>query len=211
MLKTNISCIINVLVGVCVGGISVNGNVPTSTRQVRHSGPRDRSLSIFFVSFPKGGLLFICFPWVFSFRSVFLGYVHIVEDHDKDWITTTGVSQCTTINQPTNEAIHHSNASSKQTRRSSTWRRRRRQQRELTAMDHDNDIRHWRHTIKSTACALTSSQGEPACLMEDNGDAPVPPSCPETWITSALALATPAATVPMPTSDTWPRIDCMMT
>lgn len=48
----------------------------------------------------------------------------------------------------------------------------------------------------------TSSHGDPACLMEDRGDAPVPPSCPDTWITSALALATPAATVPIPTSDT---------
>mmetsp|Transcript_19311 Transcript_19311/g.58424 ORF Transcript_19311/g.58424 Transcript_19311/m.58424 type:complete len:318 (-) Transcript_19311:96-1049(-) len=47
-----------------------------------------------------------------------------------------------------------------------------------------------------------SSQGEPACLMDDSGDAPVPPSWPDTWITSALALATPQATVPMPTSDT---------
>mmetsp|Transcript_4361 Transcript_4361/g.6137 ORF Transcript_4361/g.6137 Transcript_4361/m.6137 type:complete len:253 (+) Transcript_4361:234-992(+) len=47
-----------------------------------------------------------------------------------------------------------------------------------------------------------SSQGEPACLMEDSGEAPVPPSWPEIWMMSASALATPAATVPMPISET---------
>jgi len=57
--------------------------------------------------------------------------------------------------------------------------------------------------MNPTQDGRTSSHGEPACLMEDNGDAPVPPSWPDTWITSALALATPAATVPIPTSDTW--------
>ena len=40
--------------------------------------------------------------------------------------------------------------------------------------------------------------GPPQCLMEETGDAPVPPSWPDTWITSAPALATPDATVPMP-------------
>ena len=50
--------------------------------------------------------------------------------------------------------------------------------------------------------ARPSSQGRPACLMEVWGDAPVPPSKPETSTTSAWALATPAAMVPTPTSDT---------
>ena len=47
-----------------------------------------------------------------------------------------------------------------------------------------------------------NSQGLPACLIEERGDAPVPPSCPEIWIISALALATPAAIVPIPISAT---------
>ena len=34
--------------------------------------------------------------------------------------------------------------------------------------------------------------------MEDWGEAPVPPEWPEIMMTSALALATPAAMVPMP-------------
>ena len=34
------------------------------------------------------------------------------------------------------------------------------------------------------------------------GEAPVPPSWPEIWMTSASALATPEATVPMPTCAT---------
>jgi hypothetical protein len=38
--------------------------------------------------------------------------------------------------------------------------------------------------------------------MEDEGEAPVPPSWPEMRITSAWALATPAAMVPTPTSAT---------
>src|SRR3546814_13799122 len=42
------------------------------------------------------------------------------------------------------------------------------------------------------------SQGVPAYLMEVKGDAPVPPTWPATRMTSACALATPAATVPMP-------------
>mmetsp|Transcript_22559 Transcript_22559/g.63324 ORF Transcript_22559/g.63324 Transcript_22559/m.63324 type:complete len:282 (+) Transcript_22559:1993-2838(+) len=46
------------------------------------------------------------------------------------------------------------------------------------------------------------SSGPPACLMEDTGEAPVPPSWPDTWMTSALALATPEAMVPMPASAT---------
>jgi hypothetical protein len=38
--------------------------------------------------------------------------------------------------------------------------------------------------------------------MDDSGDAPVPPSWPEIKTTSACAFATPAATVPTPTSAT---------
>ena len=41
----------------------------------------------------------------------------------------------------------------------------------------------------------------PACLSEVSGEAPVPPSWPLIRTTSAWALATPAATVPTPTSD----------
>ena len=42
----------------------------------------------------------------------------------------------------------------------------------------------------------------PACLIDDSGDAPVPPSWPAIVTWSAFAFATPAATVPTPTSDT---------
>ena len=52
------------------------------------------------------------------------------------------------------------------------------------------------------ASAIPSSHGNPACLSEVNGEAPVPPSYPEIKITSALAFATPAAIVPTPTSET---------
>ena len=45
---------------------------------------------------------------------------------------------------------------------------------------------------------MPNSQGSPAYLMLDCGLAPVPPEWPETKITSALAFATPAATVPIP-------------
>jgi hypothetical protein len=38
--------------------------------------------------------------------------------------------------------------------------------------------------------------------MEVRGLAPVPPEWPETWTTSAFAFATPAAMVPMPSSET---------
>ena len=44
--------------------------------------------------------------------------------------------------------------------------------------------------------------GLPACLIEVSGEAPVPPSKPEMVMWSARALATPAATVPTPTSET---------
>ncbi len=50
------------------------------------------------------------------------------------------------------------------------------------------------------ASARPISQGVPACLTELAGAAPVPPSWPEMRIVSALALETPAATVPTPTS-----------
>ena len=40
-----------------------------------------------------------------------------------------------------------------------------------------------------------------ACLIDDNGDAPVPPSYPEIITTSPLAFATPEAIVP-PASET---------
>ena len=50
--------------------------------------------------------------------------------------------------------------------------------------------------------AKPSSQGNPACLMELKGEAPVPPSWPEICITSAFALLTPAAIVPIPISET---------
>ena len=46
--------------------------------------------------------------------------------------------------------------------------------------------------------ARPSSHGMPACLIEFSDAAAVPPPPPETWITSAPALATPAAMVPMP-------------
>ena len=50
--------------------------------------------------------------------------------------------------------------------------------------------------------ASPSSHGSPACLMLVSGEAPVPPSWPLTSTTSALPLATPAAIVPTPTSET---------
>ena len=56
--------------------------------------------------------------------------------------------------------------------------------------------------------ARPSSQGMPACFSEVSGAAPVPPSWPEMSTTSEWALATPAATVPTPTSATsftWTR------
>ena len=52
------------------------------------------------------------------------------------------------------------------------------------------------------ASATPNSQGRPVCFNDVKGEAPVPPSKPEIRITSALALETPAATVPTPTSET---------
>ena len=50
--------------------------------------------------------------------------------------------------------------------------------------------------------AMPSSQGMPACLMLVSGEAPVPPLSPEIRMLSACPLATPAAIVPTPTSET---------
>ena len=62
--------------------------------------------------------------------------------------------------------------------------------------------RSWFITSTCWVSARPSSHGTPACLMLVSGDAPVPPSCPEMRTTSEWALATPAATVPTPTSAT---------
>jgi hypothetical protein len=62
--------------------------------------------------------------------------------------------------------------------------------------------RNWFSTSVCWVSARPISHGLPACLIEEIGDAPVPPSKPATTMWSALALATPAATVPMPVSDT---------
>ncbi|KAG0929691.1 hypothetical protein G6F31_017259 [Rhizopus arrhizus] len=62
-----------------------------------------------------------------------------------------------------------------------------------------------RRRFSTSVCCVSarpSSHGVPTCLMDDTGDAPVPPSWPAITTWSALALATPAATVPTPTSDT---------
>ena len=71
-------------------------------------------------------------------------------------------------------------------------------------------MRSRRPFINSVCCvsASPSSHGPPACLSDVSGLAPVPPSWPEISTTSALALLTPAATVPTPisaTSLTWMR------
>ena len=65
-------------------------------------------------------------------------------------------------------------------------------------------IRPRRRFSTSVCCvsASPSSHGVPACMMEDQGEAPVPPSWPEIVTWSDLALDTPAATVPTPTSET---------
>ena len=61
-----------------------------------------------------------------------------------------------------------------------------------------------RSFITSTCCvsASPSSHGMPACRSDVSGEAPVPPSYPLISTTSACAFATPAATVPTPTSAT---------
>ena len=58
-----------------------------------------------------------------------------------------------------------------------------------------------RNTLNGIS-AIPSSQGIPACLILVNGEAPVPPESPEMRILSACPFATPAATVPTPTSET---------
>ena len=62
-----------------------------------------------------------------------------------------------------------------------------------------------RRSLRSSVCWVSArpiSQGSPAEVIEDCGDAPVPPSWPATTTWSAFAFATPAATVPTPTSET---------
>ena len=60
-----------------------------------------------------------------------------------------------------------------------------------------------RRRFSTSVCCVSaspSSHGVPACLIDDPGDAPVPPSWPAIVTWSAFAFATPAATVPTPTS-----------
>ena len=62
-----------------------------------------------------------------------------------------------------------------------------------------------RRPFSTRACWVSArpiSHGSPAFLMDDRGEAPVPPSAPEICTTSARPLTTPAATVPTPTSET---------
>ena len=46
--------------------------------------------------------------------------------------------------------------------------------------------------------ARPSSHGAPTCLIDDSGDAPVPPACPLRCTYDAPAFTTPAAIVPTP-------------
>ena len=62
-----------------------------------------------------------------------------------------------------------------------------------------------RRSLSTSVCWVSASpisHGMPAAWIDDSGDAPVPPSWPAISTWSALAFATPAATVPTPTSDT---------
>ena len=62
-----------------------------------------------------------------------------------------------------------------------------------------------RRSLSSSVCWVSASpisHGMPAPWIEDCGEAPVPPSWPEIVTWSAFAFATPAATVPTPTSET---------
>ena len=62
-----------------------------------------------------------------------------------------------------------------------------------------------RRSFSTSVCCVSASpisQGMPALCIDESGEAPVPPSCPEIRTWSALHLATPAATVPTPTSAT---------
>ena len=63
-------------------------------------------------------------------------------------------------------------------------------------------LRRWFATSACCASASPSSHGTPALLIETSGLAPVPPSAPAMWMTSACAFATPAATRPTPLSAT---------
>ena len=59
--------------------------------------------------------------------------------------------------------------------------------------------------VQQSVCCVSArpiSHGMPAAWIDDSGDAPVPPSWPEITTWSAFAFATPAATVPTPTSET---------
>ena len=62
-----------------------------------------------------------------------------------------------------------------------------------------------RRPLRSSVCWVSASpisHGTPADWIDDSGDAPVPPSWPAMSTWSAFAFATPAATVPTPTSAT---------
>ena len=66
-------------------------------------------------------------------------------------------------------------------------------------------VTRWRRWFKVSTWLTSArpiSHGVPAYLIEVCGLAPVPPEWPATRITSACALATPAAMVPMPADDT---------
>ncbi len=62
-----------------------------------------------------------------------------------------------------------------------------------------------RRSLSSSVCCVSArpiSHGKPLEKIEESGDAPVPPSWPEISTWSEFAFATPAATVPTPTSET---------
>ncbi len=62
-----------------------------------------------------------------------------------------------------------------------------------------------RRSLRSSVCWVSASpisHGKPAPWTDDWGEAPVPPSWPAIVTWSAFAFATPAATVPTPTSET---------
>ena len=62
-----------------------------------------------------------------------------------------------------------------------------------------------RRSFRTSVCCVSArpiSHGIPAKRIDESGEAPVPPSCPEIRTWSAFAFATPAATVPTPTSAT---------
>ena len=62
-----------------------------------------------------------------------------------------------------------------------------------------------RSRFSTSVCWVSArpiSHGQPACLIEVSGEAPVPPSKPAIVTWSARALETPAATVPTPISET---------